>query len=119
MDRVDQCARTRSRCFYVSPRQIGSLRTEDMNFLTTPKRTTSLMLTIGLFALALTTTVLLYGSNPSPPSSTQPKITWSVASVYAGITSTTTVTKTLSFKSNQALQGVVVEAVPQIAGFVQ
>lgn len=53
------------------------------------------------------------------PLSNQPKITWSPANVYAGITSTTIVTKTIAFTSDQALQGVVLEAVPQIAGFVQ
>lgn len=48
----------------------------------------------------------------------QPRITWSSPAVYAGITSTTTVTKTLTFVSNQVLQGVSLEAVPEIAKFV-
>jgi hypothetical protein len=49
----------------------------------------------------------------------QPSIAWSSPAVYAGITSTTTVTKTLTFTSNQVLQGISLEAVPEIAKFVQ
>jgi hypothetical protein len=53
------------------------------------------------------------------PFAAQPKITWSSPDVYAGISSTTTVTKTLTFTSDQTLQGITVEAVPAIAPFVQ
>jgi hypothetical protein len=52
------------------------------------------------------------------PFASPPKITWSSAQVYAGITSTTTVTKTVSFTSDQAMQNVRLEAVPEIARFV-
>jgi hypothetical protein len=53
------------------------------------------------------------------PFAAQPKVTWSPSTVYAGITSTTTVTKTLTFTSDQALIGVTVEAIPEIARFIQ
>jgi hypothetical protein len=53
------------------------------------------------------------------PFATQPKITWSPGSIYAGITSTTTVTQTFTFTSDQQLQNVVIEPVPQIAPFIQ
>jgi hypothetical protein len=46
------------------------------------------------------------------------KITWSSPDVYAGITSTTTVVKTITFTSDQAMQNVRLEAVPEIARFV-
>src|SRR4051812_21822114 len=49
----------------------------------------------------------------------QPKITWSSPDVYAGITSITTVQKTLTFTADQAMQNVRLEAVPEIAGFVR
>jgi hypothetical protein len=48
----------------------------------------------------------------------QPKITWSSPDVYAGLTSTTTVQKTVTFTSDQALQNVKLETVPEIARFV-
>src|SRR5258708_3146265 len=51
--------------------------------------------------------------------STGPKITWAPAGVYAGVTNTLTVSKSVTFMSDHALQNVVLEAVPQIAGFVQ
>ena len=53
------------------------------------------------------------------PQSGQAKITWSPPNVYAGITSTSTVIKSVTFASDQTLQNVVVEAVPKIAGFIQ
>jgi hypothetical protein len=53
------------------------------------------------------------------PFAAQPQITWSSPDVYAGITSTTTVTRTLTFTTDQALQNLSIEAVPAIAGFVQ
>jgi len=54
------------------------------------------------------------------PDAATPKITWSPrTNVYAGITSTTTVSMTLTFVSDQALQNAVAEAVPEISRFVQ
>jgi hypothetical protein len=71
----------------------------------------------GVFvAIAL---LLFVGPTLLFPQSAQPKIVWSPSSVYAGITSTTTVIKSVTFTSDQALQNVVLEAVPQIAGFIQ
>jgi hypothetical protein len=47
------------------------------------------------------------------------KITWSSSAVYASVTATTSVSKTLTFTSDQTLQNITVEAVPAIAGFVK
>lgn len=68
---------------------------------------------IGVIAAAL------IGVGVAFPFAAQPKLTWSPTGVYAGITSTTTVTKTVTFTSDQPLQNVTLEAVPEIARFVQ
>lgn len=53
------------------------------------------------------------------PQSKQAKITWLPPGVYAGITRTSTISKSVTFASDQILENVVLEAVPEIAGFIK
>lgn len=70
-----------------------------------------LLVTAGLLTITVVAVGVMHAA--------QPKLTWSPTGIYAGITNTTTVTKTVTFTSDQALQNVTIEAVPEIAPFVK
>jgi hypothetical protein len=78
------------------------------------RNTKWLVLAVVLAVVAIFLSLRLFAAT-----STQPKIAWSTSNVYAGITSTTTITKTLTFTSDQVLRNISLEGVPPTAQFVK